>query len=59
MNRFHVVAISKGYHLLASHPTFEAAAKEAMARNRNHYAIVMRDGTTGKRYSIAELQAAA
>jgi hypothetical protein len=57
MKNFHVVAVStRGYALLASYKNRQEAIQDALTRNRRSYSIVLRDGTTGKRYCIAELE---
>lgn len=59
MSRFHVVAVTtRGYHLLKSYTTKADAIADALSRSLTSYGVVMRDGTTGKRYCQAELRAA-
>ena len=56
MDHYHVVAVTtRGYHRLASYPTFNTAKCDAVQRSVRSYGIVLRDGTSGARYSIAEL----
>ncbi len=55
--RFHVVAISStSYMRVASFETFEEAAKAANEKPFRTFAVVVRDGNTGKRYSLAEVR---
>lgn len=55
--RFHVVAVSTTcYRLRASHATMREAADDAVLRSRMmQSAVIVRDGNTGKRYSVREL----
>lgn len=55
--RFHVVAISSNaYMRVASFETFDDAAKAANEKPFRTFAVVVRDGNTGKRYSLAEVR---
>ena len=56
MNKYHVILIStKGYHWLAAYPTMQQAAERAITQGVKSMGCVVRDGNTGKRYCIAEL----
>lgn len=56
--RYHVVRITaEGYSRLSSHATHEAGAAETLAAcARARDPVVLRDGTTGKRFSVAEIR---
>lgn len=55
--RFHVVRIySDGYKRSSSHVGLAEGARAALGTTRVTSGVVLRDGTTGKRYSIEEIQ---
>lgn len=55
MKRYHIVLISTaGYHLATSYATMAEAVKDMLSRSVKSFGCVLRDGTNGKRYSIAE-----
>lgn len=59
MSKHHLVAITThGYSLVSSHDT-DAAAVDAMAQFRRTHrsTCVLRDGVTGKRESVCEVEA--
>lgn len=53
---FHAVAIANRYHRLASFdaPSLAHAARELPKHRLNTHAVILRDGSTGKRYSPHE-----
>lgn len=59
MAKFHVVGIStRGYHYISGEDSLAAACpKVAEVIHRRHMGCVVRDGATGKRYSLVECQA--
>lgn len=56
--RYHIVRITaEGYSRLSSHPDRDVARAETLAAStRAHDPVVLRDGDTGKRFSVAELR---
>jgi hypothetical protein len=59
MSKHHVVAITtQGYSLVSSHST-DGEAVDALAsfRKSHRIACVLRDGSTGKRESVCEVEA--
>lgn len=57
MKKYHVVGITtKGYHLVESYENREEGIRAAVSHDRRSMSIVFRDGTTGKRFSIVELE---
>lgn len=51
---FHVFSIKDGYHHVEMYKTFIGAANDIIHRSRRVYCWVIRDGQSGKRYSVAE-----
>jgi hypothetical protein len=56
MEKYHVVRINKGYHLMKTFQTFQSAASFLFQQNLNSGPVVMREGETGKRYSWFEVE---
>lgn len=55
MNQYHVVAITtKSYYRVASYEDKDEALKHILGRRVASCGVVLRDGHTGKRYTISE-----
>lgn len=56
MSNYYVVRIyTKGYSVESVHQSFDEAAA-SVVKGRVSSSVVLRDGRTGKRYSVAELR---
>lgn len=55
MNKFYIVAIFSRYKVMACSNNIADAAATMIALRRPSMCCIVRDGSTGKRYSFAEL----